>query len=405
MLGRLDEEYQRAARLGARAPQDADRRHPRARRDRGGDSAAHRNRVLPAFRREPVHHPCSGARGHASGGDRADRRPDGGDHPDHARAGRVHVDRVDGGRRRRAGLASSPRIPGPTRPSSRCTWRSGPSGSAMTGTSSRRSGRSSAASSRARRTRSSSAASSAASSTSAPQAPIEVEQLGYDLKDAQAVAREVARTLSGDAGHRGRLRQPRGELPAVRHRGGSGEGGGGRALAAGHRPGRALLPEQQREREPVDLHRPAHGQPVQHGRPARRAVPVDARGPEPPVRRSVREAAPCILGSVAQISQGTGTRDGRAQVPAARRQDRGQSRRPRPRARSATSSRSSSRPCPCRPASRSSSAGRPSSSGRRSAASSSRRSSPCLLVYMVMASQFKLAPGPLHHHVLGARSG
>jgi Cu/Ag efflux pump CusA len=32
------------------------------------------------------------------------------------------------------------------------------------------------------------------------QAPVEVEQLGYDLKDAQAVAREVARTLADTRG-------------------------------------------------------------------------------------------------------------------------------------------------------------------------------------------------------------
>jgi multidrug efflux pump subunit AcrB len=92
---RLERPHARAARrgvparprLGARAPQDADRRHPRACRDGGGDPAPHRNRVLPALGREPVHHPRSGAGGHAGGGDGADRRPHGGNHPDHARAG------------------------------------------------------------------------------------------------------------------------------------------------------------------------------------------------------------------------------------------------------------------------------------------------------------------------------
>ena len=75
------------ARVGAGASQDADRRDPGPRPQRGGPAALHRNRVLPALRREPVHHPRARACGHAGGGDGAHRGQDGGHHQDHAQAG------------------------------------------------------------------------------------------------------------------------------------------------------------------------------------------------------------------------------------------------------------------------------------------------------------------------------
>ena len=78
MLERLDEAYQRALGWALGHPKTLIGGILALCRDGGGDPAAHRHRVLPALGREPVHHPRSGAGGHAGGGDRADRRPHGG---------------------------------------------------------------------------------------------------------------------------------------------------------------------------------------------------------------------------------------------------------------------------------------------------------------------------------------
>ena len=200
--------------------------------------------------------------------------------------------------------------------------------------------------------------------------------MGYDLRDAQTVAARGGAHAPANPGRRRRVRQPRGELPAVRHRRGPREGGDGRALAARHRPGRALLAQQQRQRQPVDLHRPAHRQPVQHGRPARRAVPVGARGSEPAVRDRRRGPSHPARQRRHDLA-GDRPGDDRAEVPAARREDRGQPHRTGSRLHQRGAGGTIQEPCRCRPASRSSSAARRSSSARPSAVSSSRRSWRC----------------------------
>jgi len=99
------------------------------------------------------------------------------------------------------------------------------------------------------------------------QAPIEVEQLGYDLKDAQAVAREVSRTLQDTHGIADVFisreeNYPQFDIAVDREKAASA------GLSQRHRPGRAVLAEQQRQRQPRHLHGPSHGEPVQHGRSA-----------------------------------------------------------------------------------------------------------------------------------------
>ena len=124
------------------------------------------------------------------------------------------------------------------------------------------------------------------------QNPLEVEVLGYDFADAQVAAREVARVMRDVPGVVGRAGEPRGELPAVQRRRGPREGRHRRPLAAGRGPGRPLLAQLERQREPFDLHGPAHGQPVQHRRAARRAVSREARGPGQDLRDPLPAGGP-----------------------------------------------------------------------------------------------------------------
>ena len=95
----------------------------------------------------------------------------------------------------------------------------------------------------------------------------------------------------------------RGTIPQFERRRRPREGRHRRPLAAGGRPGRALLAELERQREPVDLHRPAHGQPVQHRRAARRAVPGAARGPRQDLRRRRPAAVPSCSSTIADIQR------------------------------------------------------------------------------------------------------
>ncbi len=110
---------------------------------------------------------------------------------------------------------------------------------------------------------------------------------------------------AGGPGHRRRVHQPRGELSPVRHRGGPREGGQRGPDPAGHRADRALLAQQQRERQPVDLTDPRTGNQynmvVQLDEPFRSAASDLSR-----LFVIGDGGRPVLLGSVAEIRQGTG---------------------------------------------------------------------------------------------------
>jgi multidrug efflux pump subunit AcrB len=172
----------------------------------------------------------------------------------------------------------------------------------------------------------------------------------------------------------------------------------GGASATSRRP--PSSPSTASQRESLDLHRPAHRQPVQRGGPARRGVPLEPRGPG---RLFVTGdgGRPVLLGNLAEIRQGTGP------VMIERKYQQRiikVSANPTGRDLGALSEEIEARfkQLALRPGSRSSSAGQ--TVQQREAFGSLKFTTllALVLVYMVMASQFPLAPRPVHHHVLRA---